>query len=476
MNLHETAPEKSTSSHRSGALTAILWVHPIEQLSRLDKPAMLLGRAEDAAIPLAGDRVSRRHASIRKHEGQWLLRDEGSRNGTRCNGQLVSERPLSENDVLRVGDWVGVVLKLDATHADPSAFFFEPIPGVLAGPRTESLWRQVRTVAHSDLPVVVEGETGTGKEVVGQAIHALSGRAGDCVAVNCAALPEGLVEAQLFGHVKGAFTGAHQSSSGYFGAAHGGTLFLDELLELPLAQQAKLLRAVEEGAVTPIGATQPRSVDVRLIAATQKPLWRLVEERRFRADLQARLSGVVLKLPPLRQRREEVPRLFKRLLDGTPLASVPMRASFVESLCLYNWHMNVRELVQTAHRARVLLSDVPELSATHFRALVGGIRPPHDYDLDTDRTSVPEIADPPDYAATLAPRSEAEAREQDLLGRRRFAWLQRNREHLRTLLASLSHNGGNISQSARELGISRQRAHRLLEVWELLQQGSGHHR
>jgi len=474
MNLNETAPEKSTHSHRHNACFALLWVHPQERLSVISGESMLLGRADDAAVLLTGDRVSRRHATIRRLGNRMVLRDEGSRNGTRCNGQLVVERPLNENDVLRIGDWVAVVLQLPQEPLSALDLFEEPMPGVLAGPRTAALWRQVRAVAQSDLPVVVEGATGTGKEVIGQAIHALSGRAGDIVAVNCAALPDTLVEAQLFGHVKGAFTGAHQSSNGYFGAAHLGTLFLDELIELPLAQQAKLLRAVEEGAVTPVGATQPRAVNVRLVTATQRPLWQVVEAGRFRADLQARLSGVVLKLPPLRERREEVPRLFQRMLSGSPLAEVPVRASFVEALCLHAWTMNVRELVQTAHRARVLLADASELSGSQLRSLL----------VESERGRSVSPSEPPGYAASeasgeyqsVAPRNARESEEQRLLGVRRFAWLQRNRDNLKVLLESLQRTGGNISQSARELGISRQRAHRLLEVWESLNVGNGRER
>jgi DNA-binding NtrC family response regulator len=465
MNLQETAPEQSTQSNHARLHVGIVWIHPVERLSPIPNGTTLLGRSDDAHIILTGDRASRRHASITRDGAHLVLRDEGSRNGTRCNGKPITETQLTENDVVRLGDWVGIIVKLPKPAGDTEELFSEPVPGVLVGPRTRPLWEQVLTVASSELPIVVEGETGTGKEVVAQAIHQLSGRAGDLVAVNCAALPEGLIEAQLFGHQKGAFTGAHQASLGYFGAAHKGTLFLDELLELPLPQQAKLLRAVEEGAVTAVGSTTPRKVETRIVAATQRPLWRLVEEKRFRADLQARLSGITLKLPPLRQRREEIPRLFQRVIQGSQLAQATQRSSFVEALCLHDWPLNVRELVQTAHRATVILQGVEELASRDFRSLAGvGSRPPglsESSPPSYDQRSVPIRVQPTNA------RSEA---ERNLLGTRRYAWLQRNRRNLAALIEALARNSGNISRAAKEVGVSRQQAHRLLEVQALLKE------
>ena len=191
-------------------------------------------------------------------------------NGTYVDGRRVSRAPIDEGSVIRIGDWVGVVLRL-AGEPD-GAVFQEIIPGYFGGPRTLAAVEPLRKAAASDLAVVIEGETGTGKEGIARATHLWSGRKGPFIAVNCAALPEALAEGELFGYRKGAFTGADRANPGFFQAANGGTLFLDEVSDLSSAIQPKLLRVLEQGEVTPLGETKPIPIDVRVVVATQKPL------------------------------------------------------------------------------------------------------------------------------------------------------------------------------------------------------------
>ncbi|MGC8624448.1 MAG: sigma-54-dependent transcriptional regulator [Phycisphaerae bacterium] len=209
--------------------------------------------------------------------------------------------------------------------------------------------RTIRRVAPFKSTVLVEGESGTGKELVVRAIHQLSPRNGQAfIAFNCAAMPANLVESELFGHERGAFTGAAAKTAGYFEAAHGGTLFIDEVGELELSVQTKLLRALESGKVMPIGATQEKAVDVRVLAATNTNLAKAVEEKRFRADLFYRLNVVRIELPPLRKRPEDIAlltaSLVARLADEHHLPEPTIEPSMIVAMQHYHWPGNVREL------------------------------------------------------------------------------------------------------------------------------------
>lgn len=246
-----------------------------------------------------------------------------------------------------------------------------PIPGLIgeSAPMCE-LTHLIRLVAPRNSTVLIEGETGTGKEVVASAIHRLSGRSSKPLTVlNCAAIPEALLEAELFGHTRGAFTGAVQSRTGRIEAAHGGTLFLDEIGELPLAVQAKLLRFLECGELQRVGDNDVTRVDVRVIAATHRDLDQRVVDGDFRLDLYHRLAVFPLEVPSLRERLDDLPALANHLLArlgaDTPRKSLSTCA--LHALRQHTWPGNVRELAHVLERAVILAADAPEITAVHIR-------------------------------------------------------------------------------------------------------------
>jgi DNA-binding NtrC family response regulator len=247
---------------------------------------------------------------------------------------------------------------------------------VCESPAMRRVVETAAVVAPSTAPVLILGESGSGKEMVAQMVHQWSPRAaGPLVAANCAGLPESLIESELFGHTKGAFTGASQSRQGYFRAAHGGTLFLDEVGELPLNVQPKLLRALESGQITPVGSDTPIQVDTRLIAATNRDLGKAVLEGRFREDLYYRINVVELIVPPLSERQDDILPLARRF--AVEFAGAPVRLSpqAVQCLLAFQWPGNVRELRNAIQRSCLLCrGDVilPEHLPPKVAALAGG--------------------------------------------------------------------------------------------------------
>jgi DNA-binding NtrC family response regulator len=230
------------------------------------------------------------------------------------------------------------------------------LPGFIGASRTiQDVYALVRRAAASASPVLITGESGTGKELVARALHQLSARTGRFVAVNCAALPENLLESELFGHEKGAFTGADRDKPGLLEAAHLGTLFLDEVTELPATLQPKLLRTLEEGEVRRVGATRARAFDVRFVTATNRDLERQVAENRFRDDLYWRLHVIHIHLPPLRERIADIPLLVEHFLGGRSVSPDAMAV-----LATYPWPGNVRELRNALERAATLAA-APEI-------------------------------------------------------------------------------------------------------------------
>jgi transcriptional regulator with GAF, ATPase, and Fis domain len=232
------------------------------------------------------------------------------------------------------------------------------------------LARLIRLVAPRSTTVLIEGETGTGKEVVAQALHRLSERVGKPFAVlNCAAIPESLLEAELFGHTRGAFTGAVQSRTGRIEAAHGGTLFLDEIGEMPMALQAKMLRFLECGELQRVGDNETVRVDVRVIAATHQPLLEKAEERTFRLDLYHRLAVFPVEVPALRERMEDIGLLAEHFLEkmGQQMPRKRLSTEAEAKLHEHHWPGNVRELMHVLERGVILSGDRMEIGAEEIR-------------------------------------------------------------------------------------------------------------
>jgi transcriptional regulator with AAA-type ATPase domain len=300
-------------------------------------------------LVLPDERVSRLHASLQADESSASISDCGSSNGLFVDGCRVERAVLEAGSVIRMGDSLIVVQRGAPASGDDA--------GGLAmtgrSPSIAMLRSLIRRVGPTSIPVMIQGETGTGKELVARAVHHQSGRPGAFVPVNCAALPASLIESLLFGHRKGAYTGATADQDGAFVRADGGTLFLDEIGELPLDAQPKLLRVLEDGEVLPVGASRPVQVDARIVTATNVPVAEAVGSGRFRNDLFARLAGVQLTTPPLRDRREDVLALFGHFVAPTMRAR-PMSADFAEALLLEAWPQNVRELQKLAERLCVL--------------------------------------------------------------------------------------------------------------------------
>jgi DNA-binding NtrC family response regulator len=350
----------------------------------LDEEPLSLGRSPEGRRPVAlpDDKASRSHAVIERDASSdgYVLVDRGSHNGTFLNGVRIDRAPLSGGSVVRIGQTLLVFVEEKLGAGEPLV----PESPYLLGHslRMQRLRGEIAQLAPSPIPVLVLGESGAGKERVAQAIHAASVRPGPLVAINCATIPEPLADAEMFGHAKGAFTGATAESSGLFVAADGGTLFLDEVAELPAAVQAKLLRAIATGEARPLGRSEPRRFDVRLVAATNKDVARAVEEEAFRGDLFARLSGWTLQVPPLRARREDVLRLAEAIL-ARDSGGLPLTTTAAEALLLYDWPYNVRELEQvlaaSALRARsegrLLLSHLPPHLGERVAARAAGAAP-----------------------------------------------------------------------------------------------------
>jgi transcriptional regulator of acetoin/glycerol metabolism len=411
------------------AIQAVRWLSAgmPSLYTRLDRNRLTLGRGPEADVRLDAAGVSRLHAEIRRQGPVYVLSDEASTNGTFVNGTAVQHCALSAGDVLRLGEVLGVVVRLPAETDLEAPDDAELVPGLVCGPGLRQELTSLERAAPSDLPVVIVGETGTGKECVARAIHVRSGRPGEFHAINCAAVPAALAEAELFGHRKGAFTGAEQGGLGHFRAADRGTLFLDELADLPLGVQAKLLRVLQEHKVMALGGTRTENVNVRVLAAVQAPLEGLVAAGRVREDLAMRLSGLTLRLPPLRERRVDVAITFSYFLKAHSGGRAPaVEPRLLEALMLHEWPGNVRELELTAKRLLLLHGHEPALRRSMLPELA--------------RNAVKSAATRPSHAPNRTKSEHDSAR----------------------LAAELRANGGNLARASEAVGISRQRAYRLL--------------
>jgi len=321
---------------------------------------VILGSGRSADL-IVGDRtVSARHCEVCWTARGVVLRDLSSKNGLYVGAARVGAALLVEDGASFVMGRTTVTLRSegDEESQPPGA---DAIPGLVgASLPMRRVAEQLRRYARCRASVLLQGESGTGKDVAARALHELSGRAGQYVPINVAAFPESLADSELFGHRRGAYTGAVQSRAGAFEQADGGTLFLDEVADLAPSVQVKLLRVVEDGALRPIGASQPVHVDVRLISASWARLDERVRDGRFRADLFHRLATVSIALPPLRQRRSDIPVLARTILTRIEpeVGQKALTSAALARLVEHDWPGNVRELGSVLYRA-ALQSPAP---------------------------------------------------------------------------------------------------------------------
>jgi len=319
-----------------------------------------LGRSEECEIQVDDQEASRVHAQLDRSEQYWQVVDCNSTNGVYLNGQQITTHPLAGGELIRIG---GTFFRFFRRGLAPSSRVFPLKAGpIVAGPVFDDFWEILDRAAGSDLSVLVHGETGTGKELIASYLHEGGRRkGGPFVPVNCAAIPRDLFESELFGHVKGAFTGATADKLGLLRQASGGTLFFDEVGELPLQMQVKLLRVLQERKIQPVGSVVETVVDVRVVAATNKDLFEEVQTKRFREDLYYRLNVIQLEVPPLRERSEDIPLLIQHFLgrfsqeQDKRIEGVSPRA--MEVLLNYSYPGNVRELENIIERAVTLELD-----------------------------------------------------------------------------------------------------------------------
>ncbi|MFW5741133.1 MAG: sigma 54-interacting transcriptional regulator, partial [Myxococcota bacterium] len=337
----------------------------------------VVGRSSTCAWPIHDPKVSREHARLYPRDGGFTVQDLGSRNGTYVNGVPVAsggDAFLPFGAVLRLANTLLLAAEDAQAHAGAPRVLPADKAGtrgdVVAGPALAAVWDHAARVARDAHPVLVVGENGSGKEVLARLIHAAGYANKPLVARNVGAIPEGLFESELFGHARGSFTSAVQSRLGAFRSAHHGVLFLDEIADLRLDHQVKLLRALDEGRVVPVGEDRPVDVDVRVVAATNKDLRELVLAGRFREDLYYRLATVTIRVPPLRERRDEVLLLALRML-AVETVNATFSADTAEALALAPWPGNVRNLLRVVLEAArhaaddrrhvIEPSDLPEL-------------------------------------------------------------------------------------------------------------------
>jgi DNA-binding NtrC family response regulator len=423
-------------------------VHPLPRSGDL-----VLGRGDDCDIRVDDASVSRRHAILRLGR-QLRIEDLGSVNGTFLSHQrdvpaaadTHALRELTRQSLeLALGQRVNLGLTTIAVR------LAQPIDGaraaggaavVLRDPQMIALYEQASLAGKSDIPVLLLGETGVGKEVLARAIHDVAiERRGPFLGLNCAALPESLLEAELFGHEKGVFTGADQARAGLFEEAAGGTLFLDEVGELPLSVQVKLLRVLEDKEILRVGGRKPRRIDVRFVAATNRDIESEIERGGFRSDLYYRLSGLVLTIPPLRERGVEIVSLaelfIERACQKLNRAQPPtISPEACEQLERYGYPGNVRELRNVIDRA-VLLCGGDAILPSHLPDKLRLVTAPA---LPTDA-----------MADTLAGEPSGDT-PSDTLGALKLRMQEVERKRI---LDALERCGGNQTRAAEALGISR---------------------
>src|SRR5262245_35108837 len=307
--------------------------------------------------------MSSRHARIEPSFGRWVLVDTESKNGSIVDGHTTKRAVLTDGSLIELGHTLFIFFERMLIEPEsPPLLELLPTEGpaglVTLNPGWQAELTRLRQIATSEIPMLIEGESGTGKEVIARAIHGMSNRAGAFVPVNCGALPENLVESELFGYKKGAFPGAQADHPGLVRAADGGTLFLDEIGDLPASSQAALLRVLQEREVMPVGGTRTVPIDLRVVAATHRDLDDMVAEQSFRHDLFARLAGFRVCVPPLADRRTDLGLLIGALHQRIfPDEHPGFDIEAARLLLRYPWPLNVRELEQALATAQVLAGN-----------------------------------------------------------------------------------------------------------------------
>jgi transcriptional regulator with GAF, ATPase, and Fis domain len=397
------------------------------------------GGVRRLTLELPGRFLSSLHARLVKLGDAWVLEDAQSKNGCFVNGERGQRALLRSTDVFEMGHKFFMLVKDDPTPHDTFRDVDAESSSELRGmvtllPSLASGFASMRRIAPTALSVILAGETGTGKELVSRALHELSTRSGSFVAVNCGALTETLAESQLFGHVRGAFSGAVRDEPGFVRSAQRGTLLLDEIGDLPLATQPALLRVLQEREVVPVGSSSKHDVDVRFVAATHADLGQRVEDGEFRRDLYTRLNGFAMNLPPLRERMADFGTLLSDPLS-TSGAQATLAPEAARALLAYAWPGNIRELDQCVQRALALSSD-------------GMIRK-RDLPLEISEPGrpIPEVLD-----RIAAPSS---------------GWSKDELDHRARLIRELKRHEGNVAGVARAFGKARVQIQRWMKRYDL---------
>lgn len=379
--------------------------------------------------------MSGRHVSLTRDNGRWLLADLGSKNGVYVNGIRREMALLRDDDLIEVGTtFFRLRQDLWISPSEPSLRHIDSVAEVRLATLLPELRQRVEDlarVARSSSTILVCGPSGAGKEVIARSVHEWSGRTGSYVAVNCAALPRELVESELFGSSKGAFSGAASDRAGLIAASHGGTLFLDEIGDLPLPAQAVLLRVLEESKVRPLGSVRDTPVNLRVIAATHRDLRSMVRTGTFREDLLSRLQSYVMELPSLQERREDVGILIGDLLlrsFGAHAAHIRFERRAARALMQYAWPLNARELWRSLRRAVMLADGQDTLQMSHL---------------------------PRELQREAAPANEARGLN------------ARDQQRRTQLVDALREHSGNVSATARTLNSLRSQVQRWIRRYEI---------
>lgn len=389
-------------------------------------------RGEQWRVTLDDPRISRTHCRFDCRFGRWEVVDLGSKNGTFVNGARQDKAALADGDTVRIGSTALVFRSSSAAGFGDLDLEDNPDPAGITTlvPELREQFARAIAVLQADVPVLIVGPTGSGKELLASALHERANRGGRFVPVNCGALPKDLVESELFGHRGGAFSGSREDHDGLFKNADGGTLFLDEVAELPTGAQAKLLRALQQRAVRPVGGSSAQPVDIRIVAATNRDLPAMIESESFRADLYGRLAGLVVSLPHIEERREDFGAFVAFALRRAGITT-KVGGQALDQLLSQAWPMGARALAHSVVTAAALEPGAPVRDLT---------RP-------SGRQTASSVVAPPST---------------------RFS--QRDLE-LQSQLRELSANcKGNLAEIARRLGKDRKQIRRWVERLELSEQ------